>query len=81
MPGHNKKPSYGLKINIIFPNHFKNRPVIFKKIVKEKRPITEIKDDSLDTHLVSMLFCHFAKSTSVQDISMDFVAQQTTSII
>ncbi|MFN8365216.1 MAG: hypothetical protein U0T78_08410 [Cloacibacterium normanense] len=28
-----------------------------------------------------MLFCHFAKSTSVRDISNDFVAQRATSII
>ena len=43
--------------------------VIFKKIVKEKK--TDYRNKGFDswTHLVSMLFCHFAKSTSVRDIS------------
>ena len=42
---------------------------IFKKLVKEKK--TDYRNKGFDswTHLVSMLFCHFAKSTSVRDIS------------
>jgi hypothetical protein len=42
---------------------------IFKKLVAEKK--TDYRNKGFDswTHLVSMLFCHFAKSTSVRDIS------------
>ena len=42
---------------------------IFKKIVIEKK--TDYRNKGFDSwnHLVSMLFCHFAKSTSVRDIS------------
>jgi len=42
---------------------------IFKKLVNEKQ--TDYRNKGFDswTHTVSMLFCHFAKSTSVRDIS------------
>ena len=52
---YNKKPSYGFKINIIFPNHFKNRPRDFQKIVVEKK--TDYRNKGFDSwnHLVSML--------------------------
>lgn len=42
---------------------------VFKKIVKEKNTDKGCKGFDSWTHLVSMLFCHFAKSTSVRDIS------------
>lgn len=42
---------------------------IFKKIVTEKQTDKGCKGFDSWTHLVSMLFCHFAKSTSVRDIS------------
>lgn len=42
---------------------------IFKKFVKEKQTDKGCKGFDSWTHLVSMLFCHFAKSTSVRDIS------------
>src|SRR5690554_6008583 len=45
-----------------------DRP-IFKKLVKEKKTDKGCKGFDSWTHLVSMLFCHFAKSTSVRDIS------------
>jgi hypothetical protein len=45
-----------------------DRP-IFKKLVKEKQTDKGCKGFDSWTHLVSMLFCHFAKSTSVRDIS------------
>jgi hypothetical protein len=42
---------------------------IFKKLVKEKSTDKYCKGFSSLTHLVSMLFCQFAKSQSVRDIS------------
>lgn len=42
---------------------------IFNKLVKEKQSDKACKGFDSWTHLVSMLFCHFAKSTSVRDIS------------
>lgn len=42
---------------------------IFKKLVEEKQTDKGSKGFDSWTHLVSMLFCHFAKSTSVRDIS------------
>lgn len=42
---------------------------IFKKLVEEKQTDKACKGFDSWTHLVSMLFCHFAKSTSVRDIS------------
>jgi len=42
---------------------------IFNKLVKEKKTDKGCKGFNSWTHLVSMLFCHFAKSTSVRDIS------------
>src|SRR5690606_23209696 len=42
---------------------------IFKKQVKEKQTDKCSKGFDSWTHLISMLFCHFAKSTSVRDIS------------
>lgn len=42
---------------------------IFKKLVKEKQTDKGCKGFDSWTHLISMLFCHFAKSTSVRDIS------------
>lgn len=42
---------------------------IFKKLVKEKQTDKGCKGFDSWAHLVSMLFCHFAKSTSVRDIS------------
>lgn len=42
---------------------------IFSKIVKEKNTDKHQKGFSSWTHLVSMLFCQFAKSQSVRDIS------------
>lgn len=42
---------------------------IFNKLVKEKQTDKGCKGFNSWTHLVSMLFCHFAKSTSVRDIS------------
>lgn len=42
---------------------------IFKKLVKEKQTDKGCKGFDSWTHLVSMLFCHFAKSVSVRDIS------------
>lgn len=42
---------------------------IFKKLVTEKQTDKGCKGFDSWTHLVSMLFCHFAKSTSVRDIS------------
>lgn len=42
---------------------------IFKKLVKEMQTDKGCKGFDSWTHLVSMLFCHFAKSTSVRDIS------------
>ena len=54
--------------------------VIFKKIVKKK---TDYRNKGFDswTHLVSMLFCHFAKAPRYRIFPMDFVAQRATSII
>jgi hypothetical protein len=45
-----------------------DRP-IFKKLVEGKQTDKACKGFDSWTHLVSMLFCHFAKSTSVRDIS------------
>ena len=42
---------------------------IFKKLVTQKQTDKGCKGFDSWTHLVSMLFCHFAKSTSVRDIS------------
>jgi hypothetical protein len=42
---------------------------IFKKFVKEKQTDKYQKGFNSWTHLVSMLFCQFAKSQSVRDIS------------
>jgi Transposase DDE domain/Domain of unknown function (DUF4372) len=42
---------------------------IFNKLVKERKTDFGCKGFNSWTHLVSMLFCHFAKSTSVRDIS------------
>jgi len=42
---------------------------IFKKIVKDKQSDKHQKGYNSWTHLVSMLFCQFAKSQSVRDIS------------
>ena len=42
---------------------------IFKKIVKSKQSDKHHKGYNSWTHLVSMLFCQFAKSQSVRDIS------------
>lgn len=42
---------------------------VFKKLVNEKKTDYRSKGFNSWTHLVSMLFCHFAKSTSVCDIS------------
>lgn len=42
---------------------------IFRNLVKEKQTDKGCKGFDSWTHLVSMLFCHFAKSTSVRDIS------------
>ncbi len=42
---------------------------IFKKLVEQKQSDKGCKGFDSWTHLVSMLFCHFAKSTSVRDIS------------
>ncbi|MCH6202204.1 IS4 family transposase [Aquiflexum sp. LQ15W] len=42
---------------------------IFKKLVDQKQADKGCKGFDSWTHLVSMLFCHFAKSTSVRDIS------------
>lgn len=42
---------------------------IFNKLVREKQTDKGCKGFDSWTHLVSMLFCHFAKSTSVRDIS------------
>ncbi|WP_363318557.1 DUF4372 domain-containing protein [Algoriphagus sp.] len=42
---------------------------IFKKLVLEKQPVKACKGFDSWTHLVSMLFCHFVKSTSVGDTS------------
>ncbi|WP_245949397.1 DUF4372 domain-containing protein [Echinicola strongylocentroti] len=42
---------------------------IFKKLVKEKQTDKGCKGFDSWTHLFSMLFCHFAKSTSVREIS------------
>jgi len=41
----------------------------FNKLVKEKNTDKANKGFKSWTHLVSMLFCHFAKATSVRDIS------------
>lgn len=45
-----------------------DRP-IFNRLVNEKQTDKGCKGFNSWTHLVSMLFCHFAKSTSVRDIS------------
>ncbi|MEL6562299.1 MAG: DUF4372 domain-containing protein, partial [Bacteroidota bacterium] len=45
-----------------------DRPT-FKKLVKEKQTDKHQKGYDSWTHLVSMLFCQFAKSQSVRDIS------------
>ena len=42
---------------------------LFNKLVVEKQTDKGCKGFNSWTHLVSMLFCHFAKSTSVRDIS------------
>jgi hypothetical protein len=42
---------------------------VFNKLVEEKQTDKHQKGFNSWTHLVSMLFCHFAKSTSVRDIS------------
>ncbi len=42
---------------------------IFKKLVNQMQTDKGCKGFDSWTHLVSMLFCHFAKSTSVRDIS------------
>jgi len=42
---------------------------IFNKLVREKQTDKGCKGFDSWTHLISMLFCHFAKSTSVRDIS------------
>ena len=45
-----------------------DRP-LFNKLVKEKQTDKHQKGYNSWTHLVSMLFCQFAKSQSVRDIS------------
>lgn len=45
-----------------------DRP-LFNKLVADKQTDKGCKGFTSWTHLVSMLFCHFAKSTSVRDIS------------
>lgn len=45
-----------------------DRP-LFNRLVAEKQTDKGCKGFTSWTHLVSMLFCHFAKSTSVRDIS------------
>lgn len=45
-----------------------DRP-LFKKLVRQMQTDKGCKGFDSWTHLVSMLFCHFAKSTSVRDIS------------
>ena len=45
-----------------------DRP-LFNKLVTTKKTDKGCKGFNSWTHLVSMLFCHFAKSTSVRDIS------------
>lgn len=42
---------------------------VFNKIVRKRQTDKGCKGFDSWTHLVSMLFCHFAKSTSVRDIS------------
>lgn len=42
---------------------------LFNRLVREKQTDKGCKGFDSWTHLVSMLFCHFAKSTSVRDIS------------
>jgi hypothetical protein len=42
---------------------------IFKKLIEQKQSDKGCKGFDSWTHLVSMLFCHFAKSSSVRDIS------------
>lgn len=42
---------------------------VFRKLVKQLQTDKGCKGFDSWTHLVSMLFCHFAKSTSVRDIS------------
>ena len=54
---------------------------IFKKIVIEKKTDYQNKGFDSWTHLVSMLFCHFAKALRYGIFPMDFVAQRATSII
>lgn len=51
---------------------------IFNKLVSVRQSDKHQKGFNSWTELVSMLFCHFAKSKSVRDISMVFVRQRAT---
>ena len=65
-----KKDSLNVKYNIVFSKKTaKLERSKFKKLVKDKQTDKYNKGFDSCNHLVSMLFCHFARSKSVRDIS------------
>ncbi len=64
-----KKTSHMSKINLFAQIISKLDRSSFKSLVKEKETDKHQKGYNSWTHLVSMLFCQFAKSQSVRDIS------------
>ena len=64
-----KKNSLAGKCNIVFSNNSKVDRSKFKKLVKEHQTDKHNKGFDSWSHLISILFCHFARSKSVRDIS------------
>ncbi len=65
----NKKPSLMANITLFSQIISKLDRSIFSKLVREKETDKHQKGYNSWTHLVAMLFCQFAKSQSVRDIS------------
>lgn len=64
-----KRPSHMTKVTLFSQIIAKTNHNLFTKIVEEKQTDKHQKGYNSWTHLVSMLFCQFAKSQSVRDIS------------
>lgn len=66
---HNKKPSLMTNLTLFSQIISKLDRIRFAKLVKERQTDKHQKGYNSWTHLVSMLFCQFARSGSVRDIS------------
>ena len=66
---HNKKPSLMANVTLFSQIISKLDRNKFSKLVKEKEADKHAKGFNSWTQLVAMLFCQFAKSQSVRDIS------------